>query len=313
MKILVIRLSSLGDIILTQPVLGLLQDKYPEAEIYYLTKDEFKDLPTLFPNPPKLLIFRPTLGFLLSLRALRFDLVIDLHVKMASMLASAFSGAPHRVRYKKQRSIRKAIVKGNKGLRIDSTVESYVSSLNGICDTAWQYPRLSIIPTSGNLQRIALFPGATHGTKCYPSDKWIEFINLNSDYHFAIFGGKKELSVCQYIASMTVNSSNMAGKLSLKELVSELSHYGGVISGDTGPMHIAAAMNLPQIAIFGGTHPRLGFRPLNDKAVVLCAELPCQPCHLHGRHKCPLGHFNCMNNISPQLITDTLRTLSSHR
>lgn len=311
MKILIIRLSSLGDIILTQPVLSLLQTKYPQAEIYYLTKAQFAEIPLLFPNPPKLIRYEASYAFLRSLKSYHFDLVIDLHGKTASILCSLLTNAPKRTRYNKQRRTRVKIVKGDKQLSIDSTVQLYVSSLDGICDTDWQYPQINYEKQSVIPQRIALFPGATHFTKCYPAENWIELIKLNPHLHFILFGGKDEKRKCYYIAHQTENCNDLSGKLAIPDLVKELSHCAAVLSGDTGPMHIAAAMNIPQIAIFGGTHPRLGFRPLNDRAIVLSSEIACQPCHLHGRKVCPQDHFNCMKSISPSLISDKLNSLLS--
>jgi len=74
-------------------------------------------------------------------------------------------------------------------------------------------------------------------------------------------------------------------------------------------MHLAAALRKPQIAIFGGTHPRLGFAPLNDKAIVLTADLACQPCSLHGRNKCPKGTFECMKQITPEMVEKALENI----
>jgi heptosyltransferase-2 len=84
-----------------------------------------------------------------------------------------------------------------------------------------------------------------------------------------------------------------------------------VVTNDSGPMHIAAALAKPQIALFGATTPQLGFAPLNEKAIVLCQNLPCQPCSLHGQETCPKRHFACMLSIKPEAIIAALNTLET--
>jgi lipopolysaccharide heptosyltransferase II len=323
MKILIIRLSSLGDIILTQPVCALLLRAYPNAEIHYICKPAFAQLPEMFETPVKVIPYEKSIAFHHRLRQTKYDVVIDLHGKLASMLLSLVLKATIKLSYNKQRSTRKAIVRGNHKQSIDSTVQLYVSSLKKLgIDTGWEYPRLRELPSRTQESNatdkqisalpIAIFPGATHFTKRYPVKSWIEFVNLNPQYHFALFGSKTDIDTCDYIVSgANASCTSYAGKYNFNELLIELKQCRLVISGDTGPMHLAAAIKLPQIAIFGGTHPRLGFRPLNELARVLCAELPCQPCSLHGEKQCPLGHFDCMKLISPAMLSTTLReTLS---
>lgn len=90
--------------------------------------------------------------------------------------------------------------------------------------------------------------------------------------------------------------------LGLAELIRVIGACDLVLSNDSGPMHLAAALGKKQVALFGATHPRLGFSPMNDNAVVLCRDLDCQPCSLHGGHACPKGHFGCMTGIPAEKI-----------
>jgi heptosyltransferase II len=84
-----------------------------------------------------------------------------------------------------------------------------------------------------------------------------------------------------------------------------------VISNDSGPMHIAAALQKNQIALFGATHPILGFSPMNNNATVICKNISCQPCSLHGSERCPKGHFDCMNKIKPIEIAEESQKILS--
>lgn len=315
MKILILRLSSLGDIILTQPICAILQQVYPQAEIYYLCKPAFIELPSLFAPPVKVIAYQKSLAFHLSLRQEKYDLVLDLHGKLASWLIRLCVRCNKSAVYDKKRALRKAIVQG-KSFSIDSTVSLYTTCLAKLgINAPWKYPRLTCapLPTAKSFankgkQLIAIFPGATHFTKRYPIQSWIELIGMNQQYHFALFGSRDDYDTCAEICQHNPeHSDNLAGRYNFGELLSVLSGFDLVISGDTGPMHLAASLSKPQIAIFGGTHPRLGFKPLNDKAIILCAGLACQPCSLHGRKACPQGHFNCMLSISPETVSDSIR------
>jgi len=325
MNILILRLSSLGDIILTQPICAILQKVYPECHLDFLCKEEFKELPEMFVPPVNVLVYQKTLKFHLWLSKRKYDLVLDLHSKFSTFLLMLFLRAPQKVRYNKQRRERKRIVKGDKKIRIESTVALYASALTKLgINEPWSYPRLQVneilndeLPNSPAAKqkntftdavKIAIFPGANHFTKRYPAANWIQLINSNPQYNFLLFGSPADAEICSSIAQKCLpNCRNKCSTLSLRELVAELNSCDIIISGDTGPMHLGASLHKPQIAIFGGTHPRLGFKPLNKKAIVLCAELSCQPCSLHGREKCPLQHFNCMNAISPALLDSALK------
>lgn len=316
MKILVIRLSSLGDIVLTEPVCALLHKAYPTAEIHYICKEQYTQLPEMFATQVKVIAYEKSLKFHLKVREEGYDIVLDLHGKLTSILLCLMLKANIKLRYNKQRGIRKAIVKGNHNLSIDSTVQLYAGILKKLgIDAAWGYPHvkeLPLIALPGLDNAIAIFPGATHFTKRYPVAKWIEFINLNSQHQYVLLGGNTDIKACDSIASgVTAACTSFAGKHNFLELLQVMGQCRLVISGDTGPMHLAAALGKPQIAIFGGTHPRLGFRPLNDLAKVVCANIPCQPCSLHGEKACPLGHFNCMNQITPQMLTSAFHEVLS--
>ncbi|HPB18574.1 MAG TPA: glycosyltransferase family 9 protein [Candidatus Cloacimonas sp.] len=325
MNILLLRLSSLGDIILTQPICAILQKIYPDCHIDFLCKEEYKELPEMFAPPVNTLVYQKTLKFHLWLSKRKYDVVLDLHSKFATFLLMLFLRAPQKVRYHKQRRERKRIVKGDKKIRIESTVALYASALTKLgINEPWSYPRLQVADilskellnspaakqenTFANPIQIAIFPGANHFTKRYPAANWIQLINSNPQYNFILFGSKTDEEQCALIAQKCLsNCRNKCSALSLPELVTELNSCAIIISGDTGPMHLGASLQKPQIAIFGGTHPRLGFKPLNKKAIILCAELSCQPCSLHGREKCPLQHFNCMNAINPALLDSALK------
>lgn len=311
MKILVIRFSSLGDIILTQAIIKQLRLHYPKAEIDYLTKPLFKPLISEYLKTDSVFTEYKSLTQLLLLRKRKYDLVVDLHNKFNSWLAKKIINGEKTVTYDKKRRLRQKIVAHKTHLTINSTVDLY----NTVFDKL-QKPYTFLEPeilTSKSLKllplkstfKVVIFPGATHNTKRIPQNKLISFINnyehANTSFYLLGSGGERNLT--EVISQKCKKPCfNLAGKFNLVELVSAVSEADLVISNDSGPMHIAAALRKPQIAFFGSTHTALGFRPLNSLAKVITHPIKCSPCTLHGQKECPLVHFACMQNISVEAI-----------
>lgn len=317
MKILVLRLSSLGDIVLIQPVLAALRERWPEAQIDCITKPAFGELIPLMGCEVRPLSYAKTLAFHLALRAQQYDLVVDLHGKFATwLLRMAAAGKTSSV-YSKRHLARLQIVKGNRDLRIKSTLDLYFSALTklripfnpDLKPKLYAPEDIPLPEIPEGKQLIFMFPGAAHYTKMYPESYWKDIlVRAPQQYHFWLCGSHAEWELCNELHEHSpANSTSLAGELKFPALVAALAKAEWVLSGDSGPMHLAAALGVKQIAIFGATHPRLGFAPLNDNATILSADLPCQPCSLHGGAKCPLGHFRCMRDIDPQRILDIIK------
>ena len=125
----------------------------------------------------------------------------------------------------------------------------------------------------------------------------------NYDVRIVLIGTEQEKNLTAELASVSETEIlNLGGRTTLIESAVIIKHSDLFISGDCGPMHIAAAFEVPQIAIFGATHPKLGFAPLNPNANVLSLNLDCSPCSLHGNNSCPKGHFKCMKDLSPEMV-----------
>jgi len=323
MKILIIRLSSLGDIILTQPIVRKLQDTFPQAELYFLTKKQYIDVPEYFGIPLKVLTYSKLLRFHSELRKKQFDYVFDLQAKFNSFIIKTFCVRAVCFTYDKQHAFRKAIVSHKTKQGINSTLDLYQSALlkasmilkninlaEGLYNPGLDIPIAEMdrlkeaFPKPTGKKVTVLFPGATHFTKIYPAERFVKMIQAAPDENqFWLLGSANEADFCQYIKSMTRDkSTDLSGRLSLKEVIGIIAISDAVITNDSGPMHIAAALGKRQVAIFGATHPLLGFRPLNDNATVICKNLSCQPCSLHGGKVCPRKHFACMLSIDPTEI-----------
>lgn len=331
MKILIIRLSSIGDIVLTQPIVKKLREVFPEADLHYLTKEQFRVLPELFDIPLKVIPYFKTVGFHYWLSKQKYDYVFDLHGKFSSILVKLAAGSVYNFTYSKQHLLRRAIVKHKTNSTINSTLDLYQSALlkaakalnNEPLAGELVNPRLGIeraelekmrlrinIPEDKKI--VALFPGATHSTKMYPAESYIKMIHKSGEnFYFWLLGSKTETGLTYKINFETADkTSDLGGKFDLKELIAVIALSDVVITNDSGPMHIAAALGKLQIAIFGATHPKLGFKPLNANAHIIVKNLDCQPCTLHGGEQCPLKHFNCMLSIKPDEIISVLKTIS---
>jgi lipopolysaccharide heptosyltransferase II len=329
LKILIIRLSSLGDIILTQPIVKSLHEAYPEAEIHFLTKEQYQDIPKHFGIPLKVITYQKTLEFHLELYKAKYDYVFDLQDKLNSCLVKMACLNAKTFTYDKQHLLRKAIILHQTKQEIKSTLDLYQTALNKAShhldrlslSKTQSFPKLftdkseveritKLYPKPEGKKVIALFPGATHFTKMYPAERFIKLIkDAPVDYHFWLLGSSQESNLCGTINTMTKEkSANLSGKLSLSELISIVETADAVISNDSGPMHIAAALGKHQIALFGATHPKLGFKPNNENAIVICKDIECQPCSLHGGETCPQKHFACMLSIETEEVLEQLLT-----
>lgn len=320
-RILIIRLSSLGDIVLTQPITAALKHKYPQADLTYITKEQFVPLVEAFDTCGRIVTYQGSRTFLPDTR---YDLIIDLHGKLNTWLLKRKIRAGRIVVYHKRHLLRRLIVWHLTTKTIPSTLSLYATVLSQIGFSEEEVrslpdPRLRSLATSNPLasldrkgrKLIALFPGAAHATKMYPIAQWEEVIRISGEnYLFILSGNPAEDHLCRILHNKCPKKTLITGcHYGLADLIRIIGDCDLVLSNDSGPMHIAAALGKAQIALFGATHPRLGFSPMNSKAVILCRDLDCQPCSLHGGRRCPQWHFRCMKDIPAAKIVTLMDQL----
>lgn len=319
MKILFVRLSSLGDIVLTEPIVKKISDTYPHAEIDFLVKPVFRDVVQAFPKKVNILEWTDNLDSLIKISRKHYDLLIDLHNKPNTALIRFCAQASQKVVYCKMRKLRKQIVQNKTEKCINSTLDLYNSALTKVgISPANSFPVLlpndSLKPLIndhdlnwGNY--ILIFPGATSFTKRWLPQYFAKLIDDLSARYQIVVGGS-DFSLAHQLRNYSHSKYlDLTGKTNIRELISLVSGSQAIVANDSGPAHIAAAIGKPQITIFGGTSPKLGFAPLNNKGIVLTKNLACSPCSLHGRNFCPLGHFRCMKDISVELVLNQLFSL----
>jgi len=160
---------------------------------------------------------------------------------------------------------------------------------------------------------LGINPGASYGSaKCWPHERFIEVATtLSKKFHILIFGGINEVGLSEKIEqglkeNNCRNFTNLTGKTTIKELIGFISSLDLFITGDSGPMHIAAAFEIPTVSIFGPTKVHETCQWMNTKSSIVMKDLPCQPCM---KRVCPYKHHHCMNKISAKEVVDSALNL----
>ena len=317
MKILVIRFSSMGDIIYTTPVVRCLKTQIPGVEVHFLTKPAFKYIYDNNPYVDKLLLLKPTLNETIDdIKAEHYDYIIDLHNNLRTFLIKLRTGIKSSS-YKKQ-PIRKwlSLKFHLKLVEPIHLVERYMKAVAflGVKNDGKpidyyiksQHDLTKLLPPSHQNNYIAFVIGATHFTKRMSNEKIIS-ICRQIQPHIVLLGGEDVKANGNEIASAVgSNVYNACGITSLDESVFLVSKAQKVLGFDTGLTHIAEAFDKPIGSIWGGTVPELlGVQPYMVKdAEVIGIELSCRPCSKFGLEKCPLGHFKCMKDIPDAVVVD---------
>ncbi len=340
-KILIIRFSSLGDIVLTSPLVRTLRSQFPFAQIDFLVKEEYADLVRFNPNLSSVIEMRrgdwnELQSLLNRIQSERYDLIVDLHNSLRSRYIRFLSRARHRVVVDKHVVARFMLVNFNWNLYngITPVTERYLETClpfgvhgdGSGTEVFIPEQTLETVATFANkfkLERhrvvIGLAPSAKHFTKRWLPERFIElgaYAAKELNAKLLIFGGNDDATECEDISQM-INmqvgasvSENVAGKLSLIESIALLDYCHLVVSNDSGMMHLAQARNKNLVAIFGSTVKEFGFFPTSSNSkVVEAANVPCRPCSHIGRAECPKMHFDCMNSIQVEEIICAVNAL----
>lgn len=325
MKFLVVRFSSIGDIVLTTPVVRCLKKQVPGAVIHYLTKKSFGSI--LEPNPyiDQLHFLEDDLPALIKqLQAEKFDALIDLHNNMRtirvkrSLNIQSFSFEKLNIEkwlmtnFKWNRLPDKHVVD-----RYIETVSSFgVKNDGGGLDyfiPAAQQIKMESLPEKFRNGYVGFVTGAAHATKRIPGEK-MKDICLSVDLPIVLLGGKEDNEAGELLATLDPSRIyNACGKFSLNQSASLVAQSRLIVTPDTGLMHIAAACKKPVIAVWGNTIPDFGMHPYYGYDVVpyMNMEVPglaCRPCSKIGYASCPKKHFRCMMQQDVQAIATLIRS-----
>lgn len=332
--VLIIRLSSLGDILLTTPVLRLVREYCPMARIDFLTKAIYKDLLCANPCVDRVLLFDPQQGLRQTLRTLRqtrYDLVMDLHRTLRSRLLCCGVLAQRQLTYAK-RTVRRALLVHlgwNTLQAMTSVPELYTAPLRHLGMTA-PLPPLEMhltsesretmrayvrqaLPHSVEGSLLALAPGARWPTKRWPVERFAAVAQELAQAQRAavvVLGDGEDVPLAQELCRrLRVPVLDSTGKLSLMHTAALLQQCRLLLSNDSGLMHMATALRVPVVAIFGPTVQEFGFYPFQACAQVISTDLPCRPCSTKGSVRCPRGHHQCMQQVSVAQVGAAVHTM----
>ncbi|WP_066829991.1 glycosyltransferase family 9 protein [Rufibacter ruber] len=322
-KILIIRFSSIGDIVLTTPVIRCVKQQVPGAEVHFCTKAAFRSLVASNPYVDKVFCLEKSLSDLLQqLKAEDYDLVLDLHNNLRTRILKARLGRPTRsfnkLNYRKWLLVKFKVNRMPKVHIVDRYLETAapLGVQNDGQGLDYFIPSkdevdLSTLPETHQNGYYALAIGAQHYTKRLPIDRLIELCEkINAPV--VLLGGKEDTDVANmmemYFQTEPFLSKkadhprlaiyNACGKYNLNGSASLVRQATAVFSHDTGLMHIAAAFQKKIYSIWGNTVPEFGMYPYtSDFEVLEVKNLYCRPCSKIGYSKCPQKHFRCMREI----------------
>ncbi len=312
MKILIIRFSSIGDVVLTTPVIRCCKQQLKNSEIHFVTKASFKSTLEHNPNLDKLITFEKDFTEVLpQLKKENYDFVIDLHNNLRSTRLKLALG-------KKSSTFKKLNVKKWLAVNLKSKtalpdvhiVQRYLEAAaalgvkddcKGLDYFISDKDSVDVSSIDPNLKNgfVSLVVGGSYYTKKIPLNKLIEICN-NSKLPIVLLGGKEDHSLAEQVISKTKNTFNVCGKFTLNQSSFVIRNSSFVITSDTGLMHIAAAFGKKIFSLWGNTIPEFGmypYKPGEGSKILEVKNLKCRPCSKLGYSKCPKGHFKCMNEI----------------
>ena len=318
-KFLIIRFSSIGDIVLTSPVIRCLKNQVKNAEIHFITKRKYEAILEANPNVDKVHVFDENLiGMFPSLKEEKFDYIIDLHHNFRSARikrrVKAKSFSVNKLNWRKMLLIRVKINRLPKKHIVDRYLET-VSTFDVKNDgegLEYFIPEKEAfkkedLPESFQNGYLAFVIAGTYYTKKLPVEKVSE-ICQSINCPVILLGGKSEFDEGEQVLSQSKgNVLNYAGKISLNQSASLVRGANLVLTNDTGLMHIAAAFKKKILSFWGNTVPDFGmvpYQPMQVSKIVEVENLKCRPCSKLGHKKCPKKHFKCMNDINVVEVTE---------
>ncbi len=328
-NILAVRFSSIGDVLLTTPLLRAIRQRYPGSNITVLTKPAHAPLLSHNPHVSRVLSAEPnrTLRHLAAeLRADRYTDLLDLHDSFRSRMLRALVPG-NWTRYPKHRVARALLIhtKRNWYRSWRPVAERYFAAAQHLDVTPDGRPPEFFLAADArqgidkwlvgaglaqDRSMIAVAPGAAHATKRWPAQHWQALIDriIEQGNDVVIVGGAADRPLA---AALTLKGAgrvvSAAGQFGLQETGALIERSAALVSGDTGVMHMATGVGTPVVALFGPTVKEFGFFPYTPASRVIELDLSCRPCSSKGGPRCPLGHHRCLVDIGPETVFAALR------
>ncbi len=340
---LIVQSAFLGDALLTLPLADEFKRRFPRARLAVLTLEKTADVFRAHPSIDEVLIddkrgqnrgFSGLRRLARRLRQKGFDAAIIPHRSFRSALLARLSGIPRRVGFSSsaggflltdavpwtwlmpdaERNL--ALLKPLGGGR-DAKAGAAGAAPESVylrSDPAEKEKMARALETAGigpGKTCVGVHPGSAWPTKRWPEERFAALCRGLAERGFApiLVGGSQDAELCARVAAKS-GARDFCGKTDLKELKALLSFFSLFITNDSGPMHMAAGLGVPTLAVFGPTTRELGFFPYGPCHRVIEEDLPCRPCRLHGGKACPHGHFLCMRLImTDEVLQNALEML----
>lgn len=315
-KILIIRFSSFGDIVLTYPFITQLRKIFPNAQIDFLTKEKFAPLVKMHKDVNSILEYHgeKTGELKVRIKQNNYDLILDIHKNIRSVFSTLFT-RPEKIRFKKG-TLKKLLfvaLKINLIKKIIPVFKRYLLALDKIhildnfdfTVTDLDFNREPIVKEP----YILIAPSSKHFTKTLPKEKFEQIINGIKNRKIVLIGdnSNEDSNICNYLSGKSENIINYCGKSDFGILTDLIYNCELVLCNDSGVLHLAEALNKKVIVFFGSTVKEFGFYPqLKSTIVFENNNLKCRPCTHIGKSYCPKKHFKCMNDIN---INDVLNKI----
>ncbi len=325
-KILVLQTAFLGDVIMSTPIFKGLKKIYPDSLIDVLVTRQNKDILKNNPHIHKIIIFNKAnvvakiismINLIIQFRKTRYDLAVSVQGSLTSSLLMVLSGISQRVGFYRQKLLTNP-VNIPKGLHIRERVGLLLQELNKsdydlnteLFTSSADMKTIDGLIEDGSNFRLGIAPGSIRETKKWPYNYFIALLNdLPVTIDVYLIGGPTDISLARQILEKTINTTvkNTIGSLSLLESTELISRMDLMLTNDSAPLHMANAVDTPVFAFFGPTVKRFGCYPYREKDKVLEVDLYCRPCGKHGEKRCPEKHFQCMKNITPVHVLETIK------
>jgi len=307
MRILIELPTWLGDCVMTTPAIENIVKKFHNCELVFIGSQVSIELMKSHPKCIETYILdRKLINLAFVIRSIKsIDLFISFRGSIRAKLLKLLLKTENKYQYNKNK-----FLSGHQ-------VEKYNRFIQESLCIELEPGRLKIfggkLMAKSNKPLLGINPGASYGSaKCWPHEKFVEVaFSLSDKFHILIFGGPDELELSKKITQELRNKNcknftNLAGKTTIKDLISYISSLDIFITGDSGPMHIAAALQIPTVSIFGPTKVNETSQWMNGKSTIIKKDLVCQPCM---KRVCPLGHHECMEAISSKDVVESALSL----
>jgi heptosyltransferase-2 len=323
MKILVVQTAFLGDVILATSVLEALHARFPDAALDFLVRRGNEGLVEDHPFIRNLLVwdkrrgkYRELVRLIRTIRAARYDHVVNLQRHLSTAVLTALSGAGETIGFAQSpvsrlfsRRLPHAMSPAAVGVHEVDRDLSLVAHLTG--STARVKPRLYPRPQDHERTRIdgpyvTISPTSVWFTKQLPAERWVALIErIDPGTRVLLLGGPSDAPACERIRALARHPrvEVRAGRLGFLESAALMQRAAMNYVNDSAPLHMASATDAPVTAVFCSTVPAFGFFPLSTASrVVEVQGLACRPCGLHGRRSCPEGHFACADLPAERIV-----------